>query len=97
MSSDSTEEAEIPHFAYLVPRVVPPFPTEIVVLWHHAETNDIFLPDGHVGPSPLTKMNKVEICLVETLVLQLGFDYLRIYQVQCICIGNELLQKITLK
>ncbi len=34
---------------------------------------DIFLPGGRVGPSPLTKMNKVEIFLVETLVLHIGF------------------------
>ena len=66
MSSDSTEEAEIPHFAYLVLRVVPPYPKEIAVLCHHAETNDTFLPGGRVGPSTLTKMNKVEIFLVET-------------------------------
>jgi hypothetical protein len=54
-------------------RVVPPFPTQIAVLCHHAKTNDIFLPSGRVGPSPLTRMNKVEIFLVETLVLQIGF------------------------
>jgi hypothetical protein len=73
MSSDTTEETEIPHFAYLVLRVVPPYPTEISILCHHAETNDIFLPGGRVKPSPFTKMNKTEIFLVETLVLQLGF------------------------
>jgi hypothetical protein len=73
MSSDSIEEAETPHFAYLVLRVVPPFPKEIAVLCHHAETNDIFLPDGRVGPSPFTKMNKVEIFLVEPLILQTRF------------------------
>ena len=69
MSSDTTEETEIPHFAYLVLRVVPPYPTKNDVLCHHAKTNDIFLPGGRAGPSPLTKMNKVEIILVETLVL----------------------------
>ncbi len=74
MSSDSTEEAKIPHFAlYLVLKVVPPFPTEIAILCHHIETNDIFLPSGRVGPSPFTKVNKVEIFLVETIVLQIGF------------------------
>ena len=73
MSSGSTEEAEIPHFAYLMLRVVPPFPTETVVLCHQAETNDVFLPGGRVGPSPLSKTNKVELFLVETLVLQIGF------------------------
>jgi hypothetical protein len=31
--------------------------------------NDIFLPGGRVGPSPFTKMNKVEIFLLETLIL----------------------------
>ena len=41
MSSDTTKENEIPHFAYLVLRDVPPYPTEIAVLCHHAETNDI--------------------------------------------------------
>jgi hypothetical protein len=54
-------------------RGFPPFPTKIAVLCHHAETNDIFLPGGRVGPSPFTKMNKVEIFLVETLVLEIGF------------------------
>ena len=51
----------------------PPFPTEIEVLFQHAETNTIFLLGGRVGPSPLTKKNKVEIFLLETLVLQIGF------------------------
>jgi len=73
MSSDSTEEAETPHYTYLVLRVYPPFPTEIAILCHHAETNDNFLPGGRVGSSPFTKMNKVEICLVETLVLHIVF------------------------
>ncbi len=62
MSSDtaSTDEMEIPHFAYLVLRVYPPFPTEIAVLCHHAATNDIFLLGGRVGPSPITRMGRVE-------------------------------------
>ena len=67
MSSDSTEEAEIPHFAYLVLRVVPPFPTKVVVLCHHAETSDIFLPGGRFGPSPLSKTHKVELFLVKNV------------------------------
>ena len=50
-----------------------PFPTEIVVLHHHAKTNAIFLPGVRVGPSPITKMNKVEIFLVETIVVVIGF------------------------
>ncbi len=57
MSSDSTDEGDIPHF-----RVYPPFPTKVAILCHHGETNDIFLPGGRVGPSPTTKLNKVEIC-----------------------------------
>ncbi len=73
MSSDSTDEMETPHFAYLVLRVFPPFPTEIGVLCHHTKTHDIFLPGGRVGLSPIARMNKVEIFLLETLVLQIGF------------------------
>ena len=69
MSSDSIDEGEIPHFAYLVLRVFQPSPTKIAVLCNHAETNYIFLPGGRVGPSPFTKVNKVEIFLIETLVL----------------------------
>ena len=61
MSSDSTEEGETPHFAYLVLRVFPPFPTKIALLCHHAATNVIFLSGGCVGSSPLTRVNKVEI------------------------------------
>ena len=73
MSSDFTEEAETPHFAYLLLRVYPPFPTKIAVLCHRAETNDIFVHGGRVGPSPFTKIDMVEIFLIETLVLQIGF------------------------
>jgi hypothetical protein len=29
MSSDSTDEGEVPHYAYLVIRIFPPFTTEI--------------------------------------------------------------------
>ena len=58
MYSDSTDEMETPHFAYLVLRVFPPFPTEIVVICHHAKTNDIFLLGGCVGPSPLTNTRR---------------------------------------
>ncbi len=73
MSSYSIEEAETSHFAYLVLRVYPPFPTKIAILCHHAKTNEIFLHGGRVGPSPFTKIDKVEIFLIETLVLQIGF------------------------
>ena len=73
ISSDSTEEAETSHFAYLVLRFYPPFPTEIAVLCHHAKSNDIFLHGGRVGHSPFTQIDKVEIFLIETLFLQIGF------------------------
>jgi hypothetical protein len=33
----------------------------------------MFLHGGRVGPSPFTKMNKVEIFLLETLIMQIGF------------------------
>jgi len=94
MSSDSAEEGEIPEFASLVLRVFTPFPTEIAVLCHHAKTNDIFLHGGRVGPSSIMKTNKVQIFLVETLENRLEFNYLLIYLVQCICIGNKLSQII---
>ncbi len=73
ISSDSTNVGEVPHYAYQVLIFFPPFPTEIIVLCHHAETNDIFLHGGRVGPSPLTNMNIVGIFLMETLTLQIGF------------------------
>ncbi len=72
MSSETTDEMETPHFAYLVLRVYPPFSTKIVLLCHHAETNDVFLPGDRVEPSPITRLNKVEIFLLETIVLQIG-------------------------
>jgi hypothetical protein len=50
--------------------------TEITALCHQAKTNNMFLPGGRLGPSPLTKMNRVEIFLMETLVLQIGFRLL---------------------
>ena len=54
MSLDSKEEGENPHYVYLALIIVPPFPTEISILCHYAETNDISLPSssGQVGPSP---------------------------------------------
>jgi len=75
ISSDSIDEGEVPHYAYLVLRKFPPFPTEIAVLCHHAESNVIFLPGGRVEPSPFTRMNKVEIFWLETLVLYIGFRF----------------------
>jgi hypothetical protein len=73
MSSDSTNDGEVPHYAYLLLTYFPPFPTEIAVLCHYVKTNYIILPCGHVGPSPFTRVNKVELFLVETLVLQIRF------------------------
>jgi hypothetical protein len=73
MSSDSIDEGEVPHYTYLVLTIFSPFPTEIAVLCHHAKTNYIFLPGGRVGPSPIVRVNKVEIFLVETFLLQIGF------------------------
>ena len=46
LSSDSRDEGEAPHYAYLVLRIFPPFPTVVAVLYHHAKTNDIFSPGG---------------------------------------------------
>jgi len=71
MSSDSTDEGGVPHYAYLVLTIFPPFPIEIAVLCHHAETNDMCLRCSRVGPSPIARVNMVEICPVETLVLQI--------------------------
>jgi hypothetical protein len=73
MYSDSTDEQDIPHFAYLVLRVFPPFPPKIAVLCHHAETKDIFLPSGRVRSSPITKVDKVEVFILESVVLQIGY------------------------
>jgi len=39
MSSYSIDEGEVPHYAYPMHGFFPPFPTEIAVLYHHAETN----------------------------------------------------------
>ncbi len=73
MSSDSTNEGEVPHYGEPVLGIIPPFLIEIEVPCHHAETNDICLLGGRVGPIPITKINKVEIFLLETLVLHIGF------------------------
>ena len=71
MSSDSEDEGEVPHYADLVFIIFPPFPNEIALICRHLETNDIFLPGGRVGPSPFTRMNKVEFFLLVTLALQI--------------------------
>jgi len=54
ISPDFIDEGEVPHYAYIVLIMFPPFPTTILVLCHHAETNDNFLPGGRVGPSPFS-------------------------------------------
>ena len=90
MSSDTRDEGEVPHYAYRVLRIFPPFPAEIAVLCHHAETNDMFLHGGRVGPSPFTKMNRGEIFQLENLVSILGFDNPLIHLVPYICIRNRL-------
>ena len=70
MSSESTYEGEVSQYAYIVLRIFSPCPIEIEVLRHHEEAHDIFLHgDRADGPSPLTRMNKVEIFPLETLVL----------------------------
>ncbi len=33
MSSNSTDEGEAPHYAYMVLRIFSPFPTEIAIFW----------------------------------------------------------------
>ena len=74
MSLDARVVGEVPHYAYLVLKIFPPFPIEITVLCHHAETNDILLYGGRVGPSPISKMNRVELFLMETLILKIRFQ-----------------------
>ena len=69
MYLDSTDDWEVPHYAYPVLIFFPPFPSKIVVLCHHVETNYIFLHGDRAGPSPFTRMNKVENCVLETLTL----------------------------
>ena len=64
MSSDTSDKGEVPHYAYLVLRNCPPSPTEITVLCHHAQTNDIVLLGGRVGLSPFTRISRVDIFLV---------------------------------
>ena len=71
MYSDSIDEGEVPHYAYLVLRIFPLSPTEIAVLCHHAKTNDVFLPGGRVGPSSFSKISKVDISFLEALIIQM--------------------------
>jgi hypothetical protein len=73
MSSDSTDERGVPHNAFVVLIIFPPFPNEIAVLCHHAKAKEIFLRGGLVGLSPFTKMNKVGIFLLETSFIRIGF------------------------
>ena len=73
MSSNSTDDSEVPHYAYLVLRIFLTFPTKIGVLCHHAETNDVFMHGGRVEPIPFTKTKRVEIFYLETLILHIRF------------------------
>ena len=73
MSSNSKDEGEVPHYAYMVLRLFPPFTTEIALLYHHAITNDIFLHGGRVDPRPFMRMKRVKIFLLETLTSHIGF------------------------
>jgi hypothetical protein len=41
MASDSIDEGEVPHYAYLVLRIFPPLPTEIALFRLH--TKPLFL------------------------------------------------------
>jgi hypothetical protein len=75
MPSYSTDEGEVPRYAYVMLRFSPPFPTQIAMVCHHTKTNYSFLHCGRVGPSPLTKIKRVEIFLLETLIYSLGLDY----------------------
>jgi hypothetical protein len=52
MSSDSIDEGEVPHYAYLVLRIFPPFPTEIA-LFEIILTEPLFLIEA---ATPLTNI-----------------------------------------
>ena len=69
ISSHFTDEVKIPQYAFSVLRILHPFPSEVAVLCHHAEINDVFLHGGRVGPSHPMIMKRVEIFLLETLTL----------------------------
>jgi hypothetical protein len=97
MSSGSTNVGEAPHYAYLVLRMFPPFPTEMTALCHHAITNDMFLFDGRVGPSPLPKINNVDIFLMETLILQIRFRLPFDAFNRMLCTGNKPVKRVILK
>ena len=71
ISSNSTDEGEVPHSAYLVLRIVSQFSTKIAVLCHHAKINDLFSHGGRAGPSSFSKRNKVEILFLKTLILHI--------------------------
>ena len=73
MSSDSTNEGEDPHYAYLLLIMFPLLPIEIAVICHQAKTNDVFLTSGRVGPSPFKRIKIVEIFISESLTLEIRF------------------------
>jgi hypothetical protein len=75
MSSDSTQPAEqSPHYAYLIIRFFPGnVPTDLAVLGHYGETNDIFFRGGLVELSPRNKNSTVQTFLLTHLRKLIGF------------------------
>ena len=53
MSSDSADEGEFSHYAYMVLRIFPSFPKNHGGLCQHAITNDNCMLGDRVGPSTL--------------------------------------------
>jgi len=75
MSSDSTEPVEQSlHYAYLIIRIFPGnVPTDLAVLCHYGETNDIFFPGGLVELSSSSRCKTVQNFLLVQLRKLLGF------------------------
>jgi hypothetical protein len=63
VSSDSTEPVEQSlHYAYKIIRIFPGnVPTDLAVLYHYGETNDIFFPGGLVELSS-SRCKTVQAC-----------------------------------
>ena len=74
MSSDSIELAEQSlHYAYLIIRIFPGnIPTDLAVMRHYGETNDIFFPGGLVELSS-SRCKTVQTFLLVQLRKLLGF------------------------
>ena len=74
MSSDSTEPAgQSQHYAYLFIRTFPGnVPTDLAVLCHYGETNEIFFPSGLVELSS-SRCKTVHAFLLVHLRKLLGF------------------------